>query len=171
MVRKADRPLREDSGIRVRVLVQGEDELAERYATNLSQGALFIQQENPPAVGSMITVEFVLPDGTLLSRNTAKIVHSKTGLIAGEKTAGMGLEFVHLDEFATDVVERFNANRSQSSLADAVPASSARDRIDVLRPMGHAPMISISGPVVGMDLGTVNSCVAMPGLIFSRGAC
>jgi hypothetical protein len=39
------------------------DEIVERYALNLSQGGMFIREDAPPAVGQMVLVEFVLPDG------------------------------------------------------------------------------------------------------------
>ncbi|MFC1611152.1 PilZ domain-containing protein, partial [Myxococcota bacterium] len=69
------RPFRQQFECRVRFCVSGKDAITDRFAANLSEGGLFIQDEHPPPVGTLILVEFVLPNGQPLSRTTARVVH------------------------------------------------------------------------------------------------
>src|SRR5690349_9416808 len=94
------RPGRTEFGARGRIRVAGKKELEGRYAQNLSAGGSFVRDVRPPAVGNRVLIEFVLPDGSALCRIEGKVVRAKPADIPGEKTAGMGVEFVQLDEFA-----------------------------------------------------------------------
>jgi molecular chaperone DnaK len=139
------RPLRIEFGNKVRIRVAGESDLVERYAQNLGAGGMFIQYDQPPPVGTRLLIEFVLPDDSVLCRVEGKVVHSKHADNPGDVTAGIGLEFVQLDERA-----RLLAAHKQAPTS-APPA-----------PISLEEILSETGDsVLGIDLGTTNSCVAI----------
>jgi molecular chaperone DnaK len=141
----ASRPVRGDFGARVRIRVAGAKELEDRYAANISAGGIFIRDDRPPAVGTKVLVEFVLPDGSPLCRIEGKVARARPADVAGEKTAGMGVEFIQLDEFARTLA----AYRSPPKEAHTV---------NVIEELNDkAP----TEEVLGIDLGTTNSCVAL----------
>src|SRR5690349_11283951 len=139
------RPLRTEFGARVRIRVAGAKELEERYAANLSAGGIFVRDDRPPAVGARVLVEFVLPDGSPLCRIEGKVARSKPADVPGEKTAGMGIEFIQLDEFARQLASY------------RAPPKENEDKKVIEELTGEAP----SEDVVGIDLGTTNSCIAL----------
>ncbi|MCC6808879.1 MAG: Hsp70 family protein [Deltaproteobacteria bacterium] len=139
------RPLRMEFGARVRIRVAGKKELEDRYAANLSAGGIFIRDDRPPAVGSKVLIEFVLPDGSALCRIEGKVVRAKPADVAGEKTAGMGVEFMQLDEFARQLA------------AYRTPPKEASET-KVIEELTDAAQ---ADEVVGIDLGTTNSCIAL----------
>ena len=142
------RPTRQQFAARVRFNVAGESAMSERFAANLSQGGMFVRDDRPPAVGSTVLLEFLLPDGKTLCRVSARVVHARPAQLPGEATAGMGLQFLQYDAFA------------QGLLAKQAPA--APEMIEPALVESLAPQaLSGAGPVVGIDLGTTNSCVAI----------
>ncbi len=152
------RAARQDFDCRVRLAVAGKDAIAEKYALNLSEGGLFIRDDRPPPVGSLVLIEFVLPDGQPLSRVAARVVHARPATLESDRTAGMGLEFVRFDAVAEEIVERLSRSRplGANAQADVPPANGVFDLAGL-----EAPLIASTGPIVGIDLGTVNSCVAI----------
>src|SRR5688572_1965881 len=94
------RPLRTEFGAKVRLRVAGDSDLAERYAQNMSAGGMFVQDDAPPPIGSRVLLEFILPDNSVLCRVEGKVVRAKPATSPGDPTAGMGIEFVQLDERA-----------------------------------------------------------------------
>jgi molecular chaperone DnaK len=149
------RSSRQEFAFRVRLAVAGKEAIAERFALNLSEGGLFIQDDRPPAVGSQVIIEFVLPDGRPLSRVAAQVAHSRPATFVGDKTAGMGLEFIELDTVARDIVGRLNRAKP-AARRETEPDAGIFDLAGL-----EAPLITATGPIVGIDLGTVNSCVAV----------
>jgi molecular chaperone DnaK len=150
---KKSGPAPQELQSRVRIAVRGQADLEERFAENLSDGGLFVRHDTPPGVGTEVLVEFVLPDGSCLSRIAAKVVHARPATTPGERGAGMGLRFIELDALAREVQAKLDATRPTPEL----PAARGTDSIAA---MPRAPLIGADGPVVGIDLGTVNSCVA-----------
>jgi len=71
----------------------------------------------------------------------------------------MGLQFVKLDAVAKEIVERLNGQvgRTSGSATDSEDEPLKRFSLAPL----PSPLLAPSGPVVGIDLGTVNSCVAI----------
>ncbi len=150
------RPARQEFESRVRLVAAGVDAIAERYATNLSEGGLFVRDPQPPPVGTVVLLEFVLPDGQPLSRVAARVVHARPATMADDPTAGMGLQFVALDSVAREIVERLDRDRPRA----APPTPREQDLL--LDVVGlEAPLLTAGGRIVGIDLGTVNSCVAV----------
>lgn len=152
------RPRRQQFSSHVRIAVQGKDDVLERYAANLSQGGLFVRDDAPPAIGSVVLIEFVLPDGTPLSRITGRVVHARPATTPGERNAGMGVQFVELDQTASQLVQALKARQPSEAAPPKLPGSGT-SRVDQLAP--DAPAKRMDGVVVGIDLGTVNSCIAI----------
>ena len=142
------RPTRQQFASRVRFNVAGESAMVERFAVNLSQGGMFVRDDLPPAVGSTVLVEFVLPDGKPLCRVSARVVHARPAQVPGEATAGMGLQFLQYDAFA------------QGILAKQAPEAPEMLEPGLVEALSAQPT-SGDGPIVGIDLGTTNSCVAI----------
>ena len=155
------RPSRAQFSSRVRFKVAGQKEIGERFASNLSHGGMFIREDKPPAVGSLILIEFVLPNGQPLSRAAARVVHAKPAQKPGEKTAGMGLEFVKFDKISAAIVEEFNVRHAADApLPPPREETASQFKRMTLKNLDRKPMFGLSGPVIGVDLGTINSCVA-----------
>jgi len=66
------------------------------YATTLGAGGLFIETEAPLAPGTLLSVRFRVPGGTILHRIEGRVTwqHTASDARAGDvRPAGMGLEF------------------------------------------------------------------------------
>ena len=164
------RPPRKEFQSRVRIAIAGANEIEERYATNLSDGGMFIRHDNPPPAGSVIAIDFVLPDGSCLASVVGRVVHARPALTPGDATAGMGLQFIELDPKIEALVARLRAKAPPPIPAPEAPPAR---RLESVLASERAPLIALEGPVVGIDLGTVNSCVAFvkdgrPQVITSR---
>ena len=155
---KPQRQARQEHQGRVRLAVSGRNEILERYAANLSSGGLFIRDTRPPPVGTQLVVEFVLPDGSPLCRLAAEVVHSRPDGPGPDRIPGMGLAFTDLDDCARDLLAELEnkgpaeAEQQPAGRGEATRVSASDER---------APLIGPSGPVIGIDLGTVNSSVAI----------
>ena len=106
-----DRQARQQFQSGVRISVADEDDIRERYAENLSSGGIFIRDPSPPPVGSLISLEFVLRDGSPLCRVVGRVAHSKHASVKSDETAGMGVEFVEYDEAAQAVLANIGVNK------------------------------------------------------------
>ncbi len=153
------RAARQQFGSHVRIAVQGKNEILERYALNLSQGGMFVREDAPPAIGQLVLVEFILPDGTPLARISARVVHSRPATIPGERNAGMGLQFVELDATATQLTQLLKSKQPAPTAPPKMPGAPSANRVESLAPESDPKRTD--GIVVGIDLGTVNSCVAI----------
>lgn len=80
-----------------------EDFLAE-YSVNLSPGGIFISTDNPPAVGSMLYLQFSLKDGSKLIEGLGRVAQIQPG--GPGVPRGMGVEFVQFDEESLDLVAK-----------------------------------------------------------------
>ena len=81
------------------LMVRCEDwrEFAQFYATDISQGGMFIATDDPPPVLSFIDVKLTLPEGHEVSLK-ARVVHVLPPEHATDPArAGIGIEFLDLD--------------------------------------------------------------------------
>lgn len=83
-----------------------EDFLAE-YATNLSPGGMFIQTDQPSAVGTTLHLQFSLKDGSRLIDGLVRVARVVT-VGTREQPAGMGVEFVDLDPELRALIQRMS---------------------------------------------------------------
>ncbi len=77
------------------------DDFMSEYAADISEGGMFIETDEPRAVGEMIYLQFALRDGTRLIEGLGRVAWSSA---AGSVRPGMGIEFVNMDGDSQDLV-------------------------------------------------------------------
>jgi uncharacterized protein (TIGR02266 family) len=86
-----------------------EDFLAE-YSIDISVGGMFIKTDKPHEEGSFVYLQFALKDGSRLIEGLGRVVRvNKPG--DGQRTPGMGIEFVNFDKDSMALIEEIVANR------------------------------------------------------------
>lgn len=83
-----------------------EDFLAE-YSTDISVGGMFLRTDHPRPEGALIYLQFALRDGSKLIEGLGKVV--RVNPPGGNRPAGMGVEFVNLDEDSRGLIEEIVA--------------------------------------------------------------
>lgn len=149
------RASREEFSSAVRLQVAGEDGIAQHYASNLSNEGLFVQTAVQAAIGAQVLLDFVLPDGSTLSRCAAQVV--RTADASGPQGAGLGLIFINLDDIAKEAITRFKADIAERVASTQRVGPAHRSEKIHLQTQPSGP----SGPIVGIDLGTCNCSVAI----------
>ena len=72
-------------------------------ASDISVGGMFIRTEEPREEGALVYLQFWLADGTKLIEGLGRVVRvNRPG--DPDRTPGMGIEFVNLDEESTDLI-------------------------------------------------------------------
>ncbi|MEO1227969.1 MAG: Hsp70 family protein [Myxococcota bacterium] len=139
-------------GSKVRVRVAGRPEISEGTVERFAETGVLLRLTRAPDLGMMTLIEFLGSDDTVALRRTACMVFRRGGG-RGSRPTSVALEFV-------DLVGGEERPRSWLSmlarLFGRTPSSppSLRDQLDL-------PALTRTGPVVGIDLGTVNSCIAV----------
>jgi uncharacterized protein (TIGR02266 family) len=84
-----------------------DDFLAE-YSADISSGGMFIKTDQMRKVGSLVYLQFYLRDGHKLIEGLGKVVRTitKQEAASGDKTPGLGIEFVNFDEESKKLVEQ-----------------------------------------------------------------
>ncbi|HEY7957546.1 MAG TPA: PilZ domain-containing protein [Polyangia bacterium] len=77
-------------------------------AANLSEGGIFLERTIPHPIGTMVSLQFTLPDEAEPLRVRAEIVNAA----AAEAELGMGLRFVELAEPEAERIRRFVARHA-----------------------------------------------------------
>jgi molecular chaperone DnaK len=85
-----------------------EDFLAE-YSVDLSPGGMFVRTTDPKPLGTLLDLQFSLKDGSSLIEGLAKVVHVTPP--GGDRTPGMGLEFVNFDEESMALIRQICASK------------------------------------------------------------
>ncbi len=75
---------------RVVVDIADKNELSEMYTNNISMGGLYIETQDPPPVGTRLTVQLSTPDGAL--DLTGEVVHAASDPM-GDMPPGIGFQF------------------------------------------------------------------------------
>jgi Tfp pilus assembly protein PilZ len=114
----------------VRVTLQ-EGSAQEAWMRNISQGGMFVETTQPPARGSVVTVE--LGAGNAVMVLHAEVVHVVDSAMAFQcaQPAGVGLQFVDLTREKRLAVEAYVAGRVNTLEADLRPPmpSAPLDRV------------------------------------------
>jgi molecular chaperone DnaK len=142
-------------------------EFVERYAGKVTeQGFLFSSKRSHP-IGTQIHLEFQFKDGRKIIGATGEIVESEDG---GDLVTSVRL--TAMDPVARGLHRRL-LERKNSMVAPAVAASLDRQSLehslrsmvlhseDAQQPQAVQSSSELSGPVIGIDLGTTNSCCAL----------
>jgi uncharacterized protein (TIGR02266 family) len=88
---------------------QDVDAFMDEHALNVSMGGMFVRSEKLHPLGAMIFFQFMLDEGVALIEGMGKVVRHVPQ--EGDAPAGMGVEFVNLDEKSTEFVERLVRRR------------------------------------------------------------
>ncbi len=87
------------------------------WAVNISRGGLFINTRNPLALGSVVRLIISLPDAAFPFDLTGRVIRVQPFDPAVDQMAGMGLEFIDIDEEKMVRLERF-VERLRKELPD-----------------------------------------------------
>jgi uncharacterized protein (TIGR02266 family) len=87
------------------------------WAVNISRGGIFINTRTPLAVGSVVRLIVSLPDAAFPFDLTGKVIRVHEADSSGDQVAGMGLEFMDVDEDKRARLERF-VERLRKELPD-----------------------------------------------------
>ena len=181
-------------GLAVKLPFATPEEFIARYGANITRGGLFLRSKAVKPPGTAVTLELRLSDGSRLLYASAT-VHFVTGQ-NGTGISAMGVKFLGVDPptrrfLETQVAALPHANSSQPPLppeagpatyAAAPPPSLTKAPVvaGTAAPVLSAPAFEApteepkrTGPVIGIDLGTTNSCAAFvkgtkPSVLTSR---
>ena len=147
-------------GAQLHFTVANENELLERWGQSFADGNLFVRQDRPPAADALVRLTFAIENGTPASTTVVgRVQFARPATFPGEPTAGMQVRLIEIDAYVEDVAARWRQR------APATPEANKEDqaqfRIFTLNNTAPAPLLPRSGPVIGIDLGTVNTCVAV----------
>jgi uncharacterized protein (TIGR02266 family) len=100
---KIERPFR----LTMRILITLKDDQKSilAYCRNLSVGGIFVESSDPVAVGTLLSIEFVLPNNKKKLFLKGKVIWSANAENPGE-LAGMGVNFESLDQASAVEIER-----------------------------------------------------------------
>jgi molecular chaperone DnaK len=165
----------------VRLAYETVDQLVERHAANVSRGGIFVRAHAPLPLGTHVSFEVKLADGGRAISGTGVVTWVAPPGRAGEAAAmpGMGIQFATLDAESRGVVDLIVATRGGDGSTDEPPRPGAGTVYEEISPpavvstapSGIAPPAAAprtrrpvgkpSQRVVGIDLGTTNSCIAV----------
>lgn len=141
-------------GSKVRVRVAGRPEVSEGTVERFASAGVLLRLTRAPDLGTMTLIEFLGEDGSVLHRRTACMVFRR-GSGKDEAPASVALEFVDL--VATDEADRGLKWRDALMRLFGLKRSGPPSLLDQL----ELPEVDPAGPVVGIDLGTATSCIAV----------
>lgn len=90
------------------------------WAVNISRGGMFINTRNPLALGSVVRLIVSLPDAAFPFDLTGRVIRVQPNDPDSDQVAGMGIEFIDVDEDKKVRLERF-VDRLRKELPDMGP--------------------------------------------------
>ena len=174
--------------LRIRLAFGSKDDFVERYAMNVSSGGIFVRTRDPQAPGTEIGLDITLQSGEQVIAGRGVVRWTTPPSAPGEPhhDPGMGIKFTELTRDSRALVDLVVAAQGggkarseeppvpeEAGAAEAAEAAKA-DRgappeparasrpgpASPPAPSPGGPASRVAGPVVGIDLGTTNSCVA-----------
>ncbi len=130
-------------GLLVKLAHQGVDDFVAKYATNLSEGGMFLRSKKPLPVGTVMQFKIEIAGGVRVMQGTAKVKWVREASTPAEP-AGMGVEFMKLDEASQQIVVRMLQVKEPLFAPEAVAAAPPPPRIAP----GSAPRAPSIAPVV-----------------------
>lgn len=113
--------------LQVRLAFGDLDEFVDRYATNLSEGGIFIRSRDPRPVGSRLSFELRLRGGELVFSGEGTVRWVQGLDSRGLGTPGMGLQFDSLTDESRAILQRILSLRGSDDapppVEGAVPSS------------------------------------------------
>ena len=93
--------------IRVKITEKTSGVFEHFASTNISAGGMFIKSDRPFAIGSNLDVEFTLPGEDEVIHISARVVRTVPPGEPRGNCAGMGIEFVDIDETTRKAIDDF----------------------------------------------------------------
>ncbi len=105
----ADKPSRKSERLQHELLVayRTVDGFITDWAVNISHGGVFINTRNPLAIGSVVRLIVSLPGADFPFDLTGRVIRVQPYDPDGGQVAGMGLEFIDIDDDKRTRLERF----------------------------------------------------------------
>lgn len=140
-------------GTRVRVRVAGRPEVSEGLVERASVEGVLLLLKHPPDLGVMTLLEFLGDNELVSQRRTACMVFRRGGRRNEQEEITVALEFVDLVGNPTPPKETILQRFVRMFTSRSSSPSEGEDELQI-------PLSPPEGPVVGIDLGTANSCIA-----------
>ncbi len=166
--------------LKLRLAYGSMDEFIERYATNVSRGGIFVRslERRPP--GTEVAIDIALENGDQVIRGWGVVRWTTPPSAPGEppRDPGMGVRFTELAPESRALVDLMVATVGGDARSEEPPVPRDVDLLDLdmgdrpaAAPPTPAPIPTSTstpapgpkrrGPVIGIDLGTTNSCAAV----------
>ncbi|RME19209.1 MAG: TIGR02266 family protein, partial [Deltaproteobacteria bacterium] len=173
----------------VKVKYENIHQFIEHFATNIGKGGMFLQSRKPYPVGTIIDFEIRLRSGQSVLKGRGEVVWARgPETTSPPKPPGVGIKFLKLDPASQKVLERIIRLKQEkqtqaskaTSTAEKAPAAAQQPSsgsaeahgndedisidisLDEHEPeKGGIPKGGVESPVIGIDLGTTNSCAAV----------
>nr|WP_093515347.1 TIGR02266 family protein [Stigmatella erecta] len=171
-------------GLVVKLPFATAEEFAAKYSANVTWGGIYLRSKTVKDPGTLITLDLRLTSGARIIYASA-VVHFATGR-KGTGVPGMGLRFLTLDPETKRFLEGALAGRPDASSrlpplppgvgapeyappssppppkAPPAPQKVAPGPVELVAPPFEPPTTEPlrEGPIIGIDLGTTNSCSA-----------
>jgi molecular chaperone DnaK len=172
--------------LKLRLAFPSMDEFIERYALNISRGGIFVRSRDPSPPGTelLLDVEIETGDQVISGRGVVRWTTPPSAPGEPYRDPGMGIKFLELSYESRRLVDlvvglqeaegardeeppvptdedparlrRQPATSTSTATATSTPTSAATSTAAPAKPEPRA-----TGPVIGIDLGTAYSCVAI----------
>ena len=119
--RRKDQRRRPEASVRmlIRHRFDSLEELIEEHSSDLSMGGLFLRTESLRDIGSLVYLQFSLTTGESLIEGLGRVVHVNPPGNPEGRAAGIGIEFVNLDEASLALIEELVVQRLRAAPAQA----------------------------------------------------
>jgi uncharacterized protein (TIGR02266 family) len=95
------------------------EEFIREHSSDLSMSGLFLRAESRREVGTLVYLQFSLTTGETLIEGLGRVVHVSDPDGAGDRTGGIGIEFVNFDEASLALIEEIVVQRLRGASAQA----------------------------------------------------
>lgn len=103
-------------------------ELVSRWL-DLGSGGLFVETDEPPTAGTLLTLEIEIPGERAAASATGRVTWVREAPSADGKPAGMGVGFIDIDDTVRASIDRFLARETRSEAqAPSSKALPSRER-------------------------------------------
>jgi type IV pilus assembly protein PilZ len=127
------------ASIEVRVEYRTVGSFLSDWSVNISQGGLFIQTKNPLKEGTSVRLVFSLPGIPLLFDLNGEVKWTQEVPSEQQPFAGMGVEFVDLDDRIRDRIENYVKRISEEMPKSLQPGKPSKPTVEVKRTSGSSP--------------------------------
>ncbi len=187
MSERPQRQPRVSAELRIRLATGEGLPLAERATVDVSRGGVFVRTLEPQPAGTRLSLDLALGGGLGVVHADGEVAWTTPPSAPGEpeRAPGMGIRFLDLEPAAAALLDQFVARLGGGGAAGDVPrpadagteesfdgldaglgGEDAPRRVQPRAPQAPPPaapavLRGASSRVVGIDLGTTNSCVAV----------